>query len=187
MSSPQTVSALAMAQWFELGFIRGPAAGPTRFYRLHVEQDLWGEWTLTRVHGRSNSRLGRTTTVWHGPRDQLIKPLLTLIERRHRRHYRLRYSSLDPKEIAMEPVQEVLRLLKRQAEIEAQMRRPGGIRITEERELIAIRERLQHFPAATKASLEAASALHRPVEQISVDDVERFQGIRPHETSQAAA
>ena len=182
MNTSPAVPALALAQWFELRFARD-----TRFYRLHLEQDLWGEWILTRVHGRSNSQLGRTTTVWHGPRDQLITPLLTLIERRHRRHYRLRHSSLDPKEIAMEPVQEVLRLLKRQAEIETQMRRPGGIRITEERELIALRERLQKFPAATKASLEAALALGRPVEQISVEDVERFQGIRPLEAASQAA
>jgi len=40
------------------------------------------------------------------------------------------------------------RLLARQNEIQRAMRRPGGIRITVERELHAIREQLKKFPAA---------------------------------------
>ena len=38
------------------------------------------------------------------------------------------------------------RLLKRQREIRDAMRRPGGIRITLERELLAIQEELKHVP-----------------------------------------
>jgi hypothetical protein len=38
------------------------------------------------------------------------------------------------------------RLLKRQSEIRDAMRRPGGIRITLERELVAIQEQLKHLP-----------------------------------------
>jgi hypothetical protein len=37
-------------------------------------------------------------------------------------------------------------LLKRQSEIRAAMRRPGGIRITLERELVSIQEKLRHIP-----------------------------------------
>ena len=43
------------------------------------------------------------------------------------------------------------RLLARQSEIQRAMRRPGGIRITVERELHAIREQLKQFPPALHA------------------------------------
>lgn len=42
------------------------------------------------------------------------------------------------------------RLLERQAEIQRAMRRPGGIRITVERELQRIREQLKNFPSCTE-------------------------------------
>lgn len=42
----------------------------------------------------------------------------------------------------MELVSEAMRLLKRQSELEAAMRAPGGSRITEERELYQLRARL---------------------------------------------
>ena len=51
---------------------------------------------------------------------------------------------------------DVQRLLRRHSEIRQAMRRPGGIRITVERELLAIREQLKNFPAALQA--EAASS-----------------------------
>jgi hypothetical protein len=43
------------------------------------------------------------------------------------------------------------RLLKRESEIQHAMRRPGGIRITVERELHAIREQLKKFSAAARS------------------------------------
>jgi hypothetical protein len=47
-------------------------------------------------------------------------------------------------------------LLQRQNEIQEAMRRPGGIRITVERELYAIREQLRRYaPPAAAASSEA--------------------------------
>ena len=51
----------------------------------------------------------------------------------------------------MEPLHEALRLIKRQRELEAAMRRPGGIRVTEERELFQLRDALAQFPAAVNA------------------------------------
>jgi hypothetical protein len=48
----------------------------------------------------------------------------------------------------MEPVQHALSLLRRQSELENAMRRPGGIRLTEERDLYQLREALSRFPAA---------------------------------------
>jgi hypothetical protein len=74
----------------------------------------------------------------------------------------------------MEPLHEALRLIKRQAELETAMRRPGGIRITEERELFQLRNALTHFPAAVTAIVEAASRMRRPVDTISSEDVERL-------------
>jgi len=48
----------------------------------------------------------------------------------------------------MEPQSELQQLLERQGEIRAAMRRPGGIRITVERELFAIGEKLKKFPGS---------------------------------------
>jgi hypothetical protein len=62
----------------------------------------------------------------------------------------------------MEPIQHALLLLKRQSELENAMRRPGGIRVTEERELYQLREALSRFPAAVTAILEAALRMRRP-------------------------
>ena len=72
----------------------------------------------------------------------------------------------------MEPISESLRLLKRQAEIER--RQYGTITLLEERELFAIRARLTAFPAAVRAIAELARAKHQFVEQIRVEDVERW-------------
>jgi hypothetical protein len=46
---------------------------------------------------------------------------------------------------------ELRRLLDRQGEIRQAMRQPGGIRITVERELLAIAEQLKKFPTSVVA------------------------------------
>jgi hypothetical protein len=48
----------------------------------------------------------------------------------------------------METRTDVQQLLRRHREIRQAMRRPGGVRILEERELNAIREQLKSIPAA---------------------------------------
>ena len=75
----------------------------------------------------------------------------------------------------MEPLSDALRLLRRQSELEEGMRRPGGIRVIEEREIYELREKLKRFPAAVRAILEASSRLHRPVETLSSRDIETGQ------------
>jgi hypothetical protein len=80
----------------------------------------------------------------------------------------------------MEPLHEALRLIKRQAELETAMRRPGGIRITEERELHQLRGALARFPAAVTAIMEAASRMRRPVDTISAEDVESITTSASH-------
>jgi hypothetical protein len=74
----------------------------------------------------------------------------------------------------MEPLHEALRLIKRQTELESAMRRPGGIRVTEERELFQLRGALAQFPAAVTAIMDAAARMRRPVDTISAEDVERL-------------
>jgi hypothetical protein len=75
----------------------------------------------------------------------------------------------------MEPLTEALRLLRRQAELEVAMRNPGGIRLIEERELYQLQTHLAKVSAAVRAVLEASRRLHRPVDALSVEDVERVE------------
>lgn len=70
----------------------------------------------------------------------------------------------------MEPVSEALRLLKRQADLQ----RRQGTSILAEREIYAIQARLEHFPAAVRAIAELTGAQHRSLDQIRVEDVERW-------------
>ena len=52
----------------------------------------------------------------------------------------------------METIDEALGLLKRQAELEAGIRLPGELRLTEEQELQVVRRRLANFPEASLSS-----------------------------------
>ncbi len=73
----------------------------------------------------------------------------------------------------LETVDQALAMLKRQAEIESGLRQPGGVRVCEERELYALRQRLQRYPEAVAAILQTASNLRRPVDTLCVEDVRR--------------
>ena len=73
--------------------------------------------------------------------------------------------------IMLETVVDALALLKRQAEIESGLRQPGGVRVTEERELYALRQRLQRYPEAVAAILQTASTLRRPIDALRVSDI----------------
>jgi hypothetical protein len=72
----------------------------------------------------------------------------------------------------MEPLAEALRLLRRQSELVEAMRRPGGIQVTEEREIHELRAKLKNVPAAARTILETSSRLRRPVETLSTRDIE---------------
>jgi len=61
--------------------------------------------------------------------------------------------------------------LKRQAELEEGLRQPGGIRVTAEGEIYALRERLQRYPQAVTAIPQAARALNRLVETLEPRDI----------------
>jgi hypothetical protein len=53
--------------------------------------------------------------------------------------------------------------------------KPGGIRVTEERELFQLQAYSAKIPVATRAVLEASRRLHRPVDALSIEDVERVE------------
>jgi hypothetical protein len=79
----------------------------------------------------------------------------------------------------METVNEALGLLRRQVELEMAMKQPGGIRITEEQELLVLRRRLASYPQATQAVVQASHALRRPIAEVTVEDVESWARTNP--------
>jgi hypothetical protein len=74
----------------------------------------------------------------------------------------------------MQTIDDTLALLRRQAEIEAAMKTPTGIRIIQEQELHVIRRQLQQFPAAVQAILQAAHALRKSMTDLSATNVETW-------------
>lgn len=82
--SPVCERPLTLTQWLTLRWTRG-----TRYYRAHLEQDLWHDWVITQVNGRRGSSLGRARTR---PQPSLAAALLNLAaiaERREQRGYEL--------------------------------------------------------------------------------------------------
>jgi hypothetical protein len=73
----------------------------------------------------------------------------------------------------METIAEALRLLKRQLEIQNDLRGARGSRVLEERELYLIRHRLSQYPEAVQIIAMAAAELHRPIDTLSARDVEK--------------
>ena len=75
----------------------------------------------------------------------------------------------------MDTIHQALELLKRQAELESGLRQPGGLRVTSERELYTLRERLQRYPEAVNAILQRARNLNRPVDALTANDLRDTQ------------
>jgi hypothetical protein len=73
----------------------------------------------------------------------------------------------------VEPIGEALHLLKRQSEIQNALRAAHGSRVLEERELYLIRNRLAQFPAAVQTIALTAAELHRPIDTLSLRDIEK--------------
>jgi hypothetical protein len=71
-------------RWITLHFERG-----RRYFRLHLEQDLWGAWCLTRVIGRRSSRKGQSLTTWPGSYEQALARLADAATRRREQDYTL--------------------------------------------------------------------------------------------------
>jgi hypothetical protein len=81
LAGPDSIN---VSTWLSLRFERD-----TRYYQLHLEQDLWGSWILTRVNGRRNSRLGRALMTWPGSFESGLSALAESAKRRRLRGYSL--------------------------------------------------------------------------------------------------
>jgi proline dehydrogenase len=73
-------------------------------------------------------------------------------------------------------VDEIVALLRKQADLENQILNGHGTAVATERELEATRRRLIAHPQALNAVLQTARALRRTPDTISVRDVNEFGG-----------
>jgi hypothetical protein len=72
------------ASWITLRWTRG-----TRYFRVHLEQDLWHQWLLTQVNGRSGSRLGRHRATPAASIEDALFQLAAVAKRRRQRGYQI--------------------------------------------------------------------------------------------------
>lgn len=72
------------ASWITLRWIRG-----TRYFRVHLEQDLWNGWLLTQVNGRIGTRLGRARALQSPSIEAALLKLAEIAKRRRQRGYEL--------------------------------------------------------------------------------------------------
>jgi hypothetical protein len=73
-----------VSSWITLRWTRG-----TRYYRVHLEQDLWSGWLLTQVNGRSGTRLGRARSLQTASIETALLALAAVAKRRRQRGYEL--------------------------------------------------------------------------------------------------
>jgi hypothetical protein len=77
-------SSIDLTSWTTLRWVRG-----TRYYRVHLEQDLWSGWLLTQVNGRRGTRLGRAHTKQALSIETALLELAAVAKRRRQRGYEL--------------------------------------------------------------------------------------------------
>jgi hypothetical protein len=61
----------------------------TRYFRAHLEQDLWSTWVVTHVNGRINSPLGRARSIPAATIESALLELAAIAKRRRQRGYTL--------------------------------------------------------------------------------------------------
>jgi hypothetical protein len=84
MKTADRTSPSLLTQWLTLRWTRG-----TRYYRAHLEQDLWHDWVITQVNGRRGSSLGRARTHPQPSLAAALTNLAAIAERRQKRGYEL--------------------------------------------------------------------------------------------------
>jgi hypothetical protein len=62
----------------------------TRYFRVHLEQDLWNGWLLTQVNGRTGTRLGRARATPSASIEAALLTLAAIAKRRRQRGYELK-------------------------------------------------------------------------------------------------
>jgi hypothetical protein len=77
-------SCIDVSSWITLRWVRG-----TRYYRVHLEQDLWRNWLLTQVNGRIGTRLGRARSKPAPSIENALFDLAAIATRRRKRGYEL--------------------------------------------------------------------------------------------------
>jgi hypothetical protein len=77
-------SSIDLSSWITLRWVRG-----TRYYRVHLEQDLWSGWLLTKVHGRRGTALGRARALPEDTIDSALLHMAAIAKRRRARSYEL--------------------------------------------------------------------------------------------------
>jgi hypothetical protein len=82
-----TATPIDTASWITLRRVRA-----TRYYRVHLEQDLWRNWLLTQVHGRIGSRLGCARSKPTPSNENALLDLAAIAARRRQRSYELTYT-----------------------------------------------------------------------------------------------
>ncbi len=78
------LAAIDTMTWITLSRTRG-----TRYYRVHLEQDLWSGWLLTQVNGRRGSSLGRTRFKPAATMEAALSEIAHIAKRRRQRGYEL--------------------------------------------------------------------------------------------------
>ncbi len=81
-------SSVDTESWITLRWVRG-----TRYYRVHLEQDLWSSWILTKVNGRVGTRLGRARSHETPSIEAALLELAAIAKRRRQRRYDLKNST----------------------------------------------------------------------------------------------
>jgi len=62
----------------------------TRYYELHLDKDLFDNWSITRVNGKTKTRLGQYRHEFFGSLDEAIKRVSDLSQYRvEKRKYKL--------------------------------------------------------------------------------------------------
>jgi hypothetical protein len=79
-----TPTPIDTASWITLRWVRG-----TRYYRAHLDQDLWRNWLLTRVNGRVGTRLGKARSKPTPSIENARLHLAAIAARRRKRAYEL--------------------------------------------------------------------------------------------------
>jgi len=77
-------AAIDTMSWITLRWTRG-----TRYYRVHLEQDLWSSWLITQVNGRSGTPLGRARFKPAITIEAALLELAHIAKRRRQRGYEL--------------------------------------------------------------------------------------------------
>ena len=82
--SPAAASCCDTSAWITLRWTRG-----SRYYRVHLEQDLWSQWCVTQVNGRIGTPLGRARALPSPSLEAAFLTLAAVTKRRAQRGYEL--------------------------------------------------------------------------------------------------